>query len=154
MRSLIAAVLPANVVTTHTVFCLRTPVSVEASHFLCAIFNSFVMNLVVRMLMGGHVTTSLAEQLPVPVWRADTSQRRIARLARRLAGGSRSDRLEARLDAEVAATYGVELAEYERIVNGFPLVSREFREGRWRSYRKVSEVQDDRSPFPVPRSPF
>ena len=68
MRSLIAAVLPANVVTTHTVFCLRTPVSLEASHFLCGILNSFVMNLVVRMLMGGHVTTSLAEQLPVPVW--------------------------------------------------------------------------------------
>ena len=39
----------------------------EASHFLCGILNSFVMNLVVRMLMGGHVTTSLAEQLPVPV---------------------------------------------------------------------------------------
>ena len=80
------------------------------------------------MLMGGHVTTSLAEQLPVPVWKADTSQRRIARLAGRLARGSRSELLEARLDAEVAAMYGVELAEYERIVNGFPLVSPEIRE--------------------------
>jgi hypothetical protein len=137
MRSLIAAVLPANVVTTHTLFCLRTPVSLEASHFLAGIFNSFVMNAVVRMLMGGHVTTSLAEQLPVPVWKADTSQRRIARLAGRLARGSRSELLAARLDAEVAAVYGVEIVEYERIVNGFPLVSPELRARAVEELRRI-----------------
>jgi hypothetical protein len=127
MRSLIAAVLPPNVVTTHTVFCLRTAVSLEASHFLSGVLNSLVMNLVVRMLMGGHVTTSLAEQLPVPVWTAGPSQRRIARMAGRLARGHRSELLEARLDAEVATMYGVELGDYERIMKGFPLVSRELR---------------------------
>ncbi len=95
------------------------------------------MNAVVRMLMGGHVTTSLAEQLPVPVWTADTSQRRIARLAGLLARGSRSDRLAARLDAEVAAVYGVELAEYERIVDGFPLVSRELRKLAVEELRRI-----------------
>ena len=154
MRSLIAAVLPANVVTTHTVFCLRTAVSVEASHFLCAIFNSLVMNLVVRMLMGGHVTTSLAEHLPAPVWRAEPPQRRIARLARRLSIASRSDGLAARLDAEVAAMYGLRLPDYERIVAGFPLVSREFRDRAVEEFRKVSDGKGIRSPFHVPRSTF
>jgi hypothetical protein len=115
-RSLIAAVLPADVVTTHTVFCLRTDISLEASHFLCGVLNSFVVNFIVRMLMGGHVTTTLAEQLPVPVWRADRRQRRIARLARRLAGAHRSDRVAARLDAEVAAMFGVDLKEFSGAV--------------------------------------
>jgi hypothetical protein len=127
-RSLIAAVLPADVVTTHTVFCLRTDISLEASHFLCGVLNSFVVNFIVRMLMGGHVTTTLAEQLPVPVWRADTRQRRIARLARRLASARGSDRLAARLDAEVAALFGVDLREYRRVVEGFRLVPKAFRE--------------------------
>ena len=107
MRSLIAAVLPANVVTTHTVFCLRTPVSLEASHFLCGILNSFVMNLVVRMLMGGHVTTSLAEQLPVPVWnvaRQPTADCTTGATAGRWQSTRPSSK--ARLEAEVATLYG------------------------------------------------
>ena len=140
MRSLIAAVLPANVVTTHTVFCLRTPVSLEASHFLCGILNSFVMNLVVRMLMGGHVTTSLAEQLPVRIWDGHASQRRIARLGRRLAGRGHSTLLEGRLQAEVAASYEIKVAEFERIVNGFPLVSNELRETAVRELRRIYEM--------------
>ena len=127
-RSLIAAVLPPAVVTTHTVFCLRTPVSLEASHFLCGILNSFVINAVVRMLMGGHVTTSLAERLPIPPWMGSERQRRIARLARWLSRGRRSMHLEARLQAEVAATYDISAEEFERVASGFPLVSEELRE--------------------------
>ena len=123
--------------TTHTVFCLRTPVSLEATHFLCGILNSFVMNLVVRMLMGGHVTTSLAEQLPVPVWDGRASQRRIARLGRRLASRGHSTVLEGRLQAQVAAAYGINVVEFERIVNGFPLVSSELREVSVRELRRI-----------------
>jgi hypothetical protein len=65
--SLIAAIVPAGVVTTHTIYCLRSKISEEATHFLCAIFNSYVLNAVVRMLMGGHLTTALVESLPTRV---------------------------------------------------------------------------------------
>ena len=46
--TLIAAIVPAGVVTTHTLFCLRTPVPTEAQDFLCGLFNSYVLNFVVR----------------------------------------------------------------------------------------------------------
>ena len=38
---MIAAVLPAGCVSTHTVFCLRTAIGAAGQHFLCALFNSF-----------------------------------------------------------------------------------------------------------------
>jgi hypothetical protein len=109
-------------VTTHTVFCLRTEVSRDATDFLCGVFNSLVMNHVVRLLMGGHVTTSLAEQLPVPVWTMSRQQRRIARMARRLARYW-SEQVAAELEADVAELYGVGSSDYRRIADGFPLVS-------------------------------
>ncbi len=89
--------------------------------------------------MGGHVTTSLAEQLPVPVWEADTSQRRIARLGRRLAGRSHSSfsKGASRLRWPL---YRIELAEFERIVNGFPLVANELRESAVEELRRIYEM--------------
>ena len=53
-------------------------------HFLCGLFNSYVLNAVVRLLMGGHVTTSLVEHLPAPPWRDTGRERRIAALAEEL----------------------------------------------------------------------
>ena len=82
--ALIAAVIPADVVTTHTLFCLRTPLGVEQQFFLCALFNSSTLNAIVRMLMGGHVTTALVESLPVPLWTATPDQRRVAALGEHL----------------------------------------------------------------------
>src|SRR6185369_5476667 len=45
--TLIAALLPRGVVSTHTVFCLRTPLPLSAQYFLCGIFNSLVVNYLV-----------------------------------------------------------------------------------------------------------
>lgn len=86
--SLIAAVVPANVVTTHTLFCVRQPLPIRAQQFLCGVFNSALMNRFVRALMGSHVTTDLVESLPVPRWEGTPAQRRIAALARVLARGA------------------------------------------------------------------
>jgi hypothetical protein len=80
-HALIAALIPARVVTTHTIFCLKTPLPIEQQHFLCACFNSEILNRFVRLLMGGHLTTSLVEGLPVPGWTGSKRQRQIARLA-------------------------------------------------------------------------
>lgn len=82
--ALIAAIIPAGVVTTHTLFSLRTAIPIEQQYFLCGLFNSAALNAFVRMLMGGHVTTSLIESLPIPVWTGSADQLRIAELTTHL----------------------------------------------------------------------
>lgn len=121
-QSLIAAIVPAGVVTTHTLFCVKTPLHMERQDFLCACFNSYVLNAIVRLLMGGHLTTSLVESLPVPPWTGSRRQRRIARLSRRLAARGSSRRIDARLQALVAHEYGVDHETFAHILDGFPLV--------------------------------
>ncbi|HWB18454.1 MAG TPA: N-6 DNA methylase [Vicinamibacterales bacterium] len=124
--SLIAAIVPAGVVTTHTIFCLRAQpdavgVDDELLDFLCGLLNSYVLNAIVRLLMGSHVTTTIVERLPAPVWTGEAAQRRVARLARRLSTAW-SARAHARLQADVAAIFGLDAAELERVVSGFPLI--------------------------------
>src|SRR5206468_11806428 len=81
--TLIAAVLPAGCVSTHTVFCLRTGLPLEAQHFLCGLFNSLVVNYLVRLRVSTHVTTAIVERLPLPTRdRAPAAFADIAALAR------------------------------------------------------------------------
>jgi hypothetical protein len=128
-RTLIAAVLPAGVVTTHTLFCLRTAPPLDQQHYLCGLFNSYVLNAVVRLLMGSHVTTSLVEGLPVPRWRGSDLEIRIMKLAKRLSRYPGSVATEASLQAAVAALYGFDATTFERMLESFPLVA----EGRKKS---------------------
>ena len=65
--TLIAAIVPARAVTTHTLFCLKTPLPLDAQHVLCALLNSFVANYLVRFRVNTHVTASLLARLPVPL---------------------------------------------------------------------------------------
>ena len=111
-RALIAAVIPGNVVTTHTLFCLRNPLPLEQQHFLCAVLNSDLVDAIVRMLMGGHVTTSLMESLPVPLWTGSERQRRIAALALTLSShdepeGEQSKQSRAESSALVESEFSV-----------------------------------------------
>jgi len=103
--ALIAAIVPADVVTTHTVFCLRTPLEPLRQQFLCGLFNSSTLDTVVRMLMGGHVTTSLVEALPVPPWTGGPDQLAIARLAELLHDEAGNAEALAELNARVARMY-------------------------------------------------
>jgi hypothetical protein len=107
--ALIAAIVPANVVTTHTLFCLRTPLSREQQLFLCGLFNSSTLNAIVRMLMGGHVTTGLVESLPVPRWAGTPEQRRVAELAGQLAKDPTDDGALRALHDAVAKMYVIQL---------------------------------------------
>ena len=120
--SLIAAIVPGGVVTTHTVFCLRTSVPILQQHFLCGLFNSYVLNAIVRMLMGSHVTTSLVESLPVPAWTGTRRERRIAYLARRLARGRGGVAMTAALQAAVARLFGLDRDGLAQVLEGFPLL--------------------------------
>jgi hypothetical protein len=121
--TLIAAVLPPGVVTTHTLFCLRTAFPIQQQHYLCGLFNSFVLNALVRMLMGSHVTTGLVEDLPAPPWTGAGEQRRLARLAARLARQPGSASTQAWLQASVARLYRLDRETFAHVLAGFPHVA-------------------------------
>ena len=134
--TLIAAVLPGGCVSTHTLFCLRTPLAAEAQHLLCGLFNSFVVNYLVRMRVTTHVTTGTVEQLPVPL--ADASPavcREIAALARLLARRPNRSAL-ARLNARVAWLYQLSAAEFAHVLDTFPLIPRDDRDETLRVFTR------------------
>ncbi len=65
--TLIAAIVPARAVTTHTLFCLKTPLPLDAQHVLCGLLNSYVANYLVRFRVNTHVTASLCRACPFPL---------------------------------------------------------------------------------------
>jgi hypothetical protein len=120
--TLIAAVLPAGCVSTHTVFCLRSPLPPRAQHFLCGLFNSFVVNYLVRLRVTTHVSTGTVERLPIPTAdAAPAAFREIAALARLLSHGSNAAAF-AMLNARVADLYQLTTEEFEHILGTFPLM--------------------------------
>jgi hypothetical protein len=120
--TLIAAIVPPNVVTTHTVFCLKEGLDPDAQHFLCGVFNSFVANYLVRLRVGTHVTAAIIDRLPVP--RPDPHSadfQRLAQLSRRLAVANDADAY-ARLQATAARLYGLSEENFAHVLASFPLV--------------------------------
>ena len=137
--TLIAAVLPSHCVSTHTVFCLRTPLPSGAQHLLCGLFNSFVVNYMVRLRVTTHVTTGTVERLPIPTAEAAPAAcREIAGLARLLARRPNPDAL-ARLNARVAELYQLSAQEFEHILGTFPLIPIEQRRETLRMF--AAEIQ-------------
>jgi hypothetical protein len=134
--TLIAALLPAGCVSTHTVFCLRTPLPLRDQHFLGGLFNSFVLNYLIRLRVTTHVTTAAVEQLPVPTTElAPSAAREIAALSRCLS--RRTDRAAlARLNARVAELYQLRREEFEHILSTFPLVAPADRDGALALFRQ------------------
>ena len=122
--TLLAAVLPAGCVSTHTVFCLRTILPLAAQHLLCGLFNSFVVNYLVRLRVSTHVTTAMVERLPVPREHdAPGACREIAAIARLLAR-RREPGAMARLQARVAHIYQLSRPEFAHVLETFPLIDR------------------------------
>ncbi len=135
--TLIAALLPAGCVSTHTVFCLRTPAPLRDQHLLCGLFNSFVVNYLVRLRVSTHVTTALVERLPVPTRdHAPGAACEVAALARALA--RRPDPLAAaRLQARVAALYQLTTEEFGYVLSTFPLIPTTQREAALDLFRNA-----------------
>jgi hypothetical protein len=134
--TLIAAMLPAGCVSTHTVFCLRTPLAPRAQYFLCGLFNSLVVNYLVRLRVTSHVTTAMVERLPVPPPDvAPGAFREVASLARLLS--RRSENLEAfaRLNACVADLYQLTDVEFTHVLSTFPLIPKEHRHAAFMARR-------------------
>ena len=121
--TLIAAIVPANTVTTHTLFCLKGSVAVETQRFLCGVFNSFVANYLVRTRVGTHVTISVIERLPVPKPSTESAEfRDVAALSAAVAANPSDARLRARLQARVAHLYGLTESEFNHVLDTFPLI--------------------------------
>ncbi len=106
-RALIAAIVPAGVITTHTLFCLRTVIPIEQQYYLCGLFNGRVLDVYVRMFMGSHVTASLIEMLPLPPWTGSARQRALAGWAERCARGEAGAETAAAMDRLIDEEYGV-----------------------------------------------
>ncbi|MEO6212198.1 MAG: N-6 DNA methylase [Vicinamibacterales bacterium] len=121
--TLIAAVLPAGVLTTHTLFCLKSSLDDLSQQFLCGMFNSFVANYLVRLRVTTHVTVAIVERLPMPrPARDDRRFRELAALAAALAHDPRDRACSATLQGLAARIYGLTMDEFARVLRTFPLV--------------------------------
>jgi hypothetical protein len=124
--TLIAAIAPARVVTTHTLFCLKTPLALDEQQVLCALLNSFVANFLIRLRVNTHVTASLISRLPVPVVRPKHPEfQSLLSLARTLLDSPEPpETLDAYVDmqAMVARLYGLDGDQFTRVLETFPLV--------------------------------
>jgi hypothetical protein len=132
--TLIAAILPGGCVSTHTLFCLRTPSTLAVQHFLCGLFNSLMINYLVRMRVTTHVTTATVERLPIPPpGFSPTTQREIAAIARLL---SRRDDRGAwiRLQTLTARLYQLTPREFAHVLGTFPLIAKEDRDAAYETY--------------------
>jgi hypothetical protein len=101
--TLIAAIVPGDVVTTHSLFCLKTTVRVIEQSFLCGVLNSFVANFLVRLFVTTHVTATVMGRLRAPRLAMDDP------LFQEIAG--LSDRLSAVVEA------GLQTRLHEKIVH-------------------------------------
>ena len=135
--TLIAAIVPAGVVTTHTIFCLRRPADAALHWFLCGIFNSFPANYLVRLRGGTHVPAAAIHQLPVPVLpRAGEAFERIASLAR---SAGADDDARAEIHGLSAIAYGLDEADLIHVLGTFPLVPQRERSDALTAFRRVRD---------------
>jgi hypothetical protein len=127
--TLIAAIVPAHAVTTHSVFCLKTDFDLEAQHCLCGLLNSYVANYLVRQRVSTHLTVATVEHLPVPrPLPGSEACAEIAACAARMAAGDTDAGMEARLQARAAALYDLTRDEFAHVLGTFPLIEAERRQ--------------------------
>jgi hypothetical protein len=115
--------IPAQALTSHTIFVLKTAVPLEAQRFLCGVFNSYVANYLIRLRGGTHVPAATIDYLPVP--RPDPEVvRRVAAFATALSRDGDVEHAPAhvQLQAHVARMYGLTSSELDHILQTFPLV--------------------------------
>ena len=126
--TLIAAILPAGTITTHTLFCLRTPLDEEAQQFVTGMFNSFVANYIVRLRVTTHVTVTIVERLPLPKPARDSRLfAAVSACARGLAEAPDDEDLQAALQGAAARLYGLDEEAFAHVLGTFPLIDQRLR---------------------------
>jgi len=124
--TLIAAIVPAHAVTSHTVFCLKSALPLDSQRVLCALLNSFVANYLVRMRVGTHVTAAIMSRLRVPLVEAPSEQYDTLLATARALSESEDD-IEssaafATCQALVARLYGLGEHDFSHVLSTFPLI--------------------------------
>lgn len=134
--SLIAAILPEGVVTTHSLFCLKTMLSIDNQAFLCAMLNSYVANYLVRQMMTTHLGSATVEALrvPKPVYSSPLFEQ-IVDLSHELRRAHRAA-ASARLQALAARCYGLTTDEFLHVLGTFPLVAEAERRSALEEFRR------------------
>ncbi len=144
--TLIAAMLPAGTVSTHTVFVAKTPLDEDSQWCLLGLLNSLVANYLVRLRVTTHVATATMAQLPVP--RPVTGSAAFAdlvSLSQGLAetGIDRGTDDYARLNAIAARLYGLTADQFADVLATFPLLAPDLRQRSFLTFQRLSQ---DRSP--------
>jgi hypothetical protein len=133
--TLISAIVPAGVLTTHTVFCAKEEADEDVLLFLCGMLNSFVANYLVRLQVGTHLTVSMMSRLPVPKPPRDSADFGLVVSSARRLGMSLDDRhAAAGLQATAAHLYGLDREEFAHVLGSFPLVEAAEREAALRAF--------------------
>lgn len=128
--TLIAAILPARTVSTHTLFCAKSAMNSASQYCLLALLNSLVANYLVRLHVTTHVTASLMSRVPVPrPDRDDPEFHRLASLGRELERTGIDENWDAyvALNRVAARLYGLSRNQYEHVVSTFPLLAADLR---------------------------
>ena len=120
--TLIAAMLPANVVSTHTVFCLKSDLDDRSQWCLLGLMNSLVANYLVRLNVTTHVTAALMSRLPVPQTGASTRAHSIDSSRLRNRSPQRASTATIAAYAELNAIAGESLRSHDTTVRVHPRV--------------------------------
>ena len=123
--TLIAALLPAGTVSTHTVFVSKTPLDEESQWCLLGLLNSLIANYLVRLRVMTHVTSATMARLPVPRPATGSAEfAAIVDLSQTLArvGVDAAGEAYARLNGIVARLYGLTEDQLRYVAGTFPLV--------------------------------
>ena len=129
--TLIAAMLPARTISTHTVFVSKTRLDDDSQWCLLGLLNSFVANYLIRLRVTTHVTAATMARLPVPRPSAGTPAfETLVALSRRLslAGIEAAADDYARLNAIAAQLYGVTSDQFAYVLGTFPLMAKDTRD--------------------------
>jgi hypothetical protein len=123
-QTLIAAVLPAGVVSVHTVFCLRNALPAAEQDLLCALLNSYVANYLVRQRVSTHVTTAILNRIPVPRPSLETALgRELATRSAALRTGDSRPHAMAAIQADAARAWSLTSRELQHVLTTFPLIA-------------------------------
>ena len=104
---------------------------------LCALFNSLVLNYLVRMRVSTHVTTALVERLPVPSEDQLTHVADDLRNAAQTLARTHDADTFGRLNARVAHLYQLRESEMNHVLSTFPLIGQPEKAATLRWFRTL-----------------
>jgi hypothetical protein len=142
--TLIAAIIPIDVVTTHTLFCVKEALDQDSQRYLCAVLNSFVANYFIRMRVSTHVSAGIIDRLRAPLPQRHSQRfREIVDLSAAFeeaglsAGSEGTVEDGARLQALVAMEYGVTPTQLQHILSTLPLLPQRDRDAALSSFYDI-----------------